>query len=236
MSVILHIETTTLNCAVALFRNSEVIASKSIREQDYSHAENIMPFIDSIVLESGLIKKDINAVSVSGGPGSYTGLRIGVATAKGICHALAIPLISIDTLTVLKKQAEELCPGKDAYVSMLDARRMEVYSRTFTDTHVTEVEAVVIDQESKDKFSGLGSICFIGDGAVKCKEVLSGEGREFIEAYPIAETAVELACDSFEKNDFVDLASYEPFYLKAFKTGRAKDPFNLRDKTSRFAQ
>ncbi|MAO45839.1 MAG: tRNA (adenosine(37)-N6)-threonylcarbamoyltransferase complex dimerization subunit type 1 TsaB [Crocinitomicaceae bacterium] len=236
MSVILHIETTTLNCAVALFRNEEVIASKSIREQGYSHAENIMPFIDSIIVESGLSKKDINAVSVSGGPGSYTGLRIGVATAKGICHALSIPLISIDTLTVLKKQSESICPGKDAYVSMLDARRMEVYSRTFTDTYVTEVEAVVIDHESQDKYNGLGSICFIGDGAGKCKNVLSGEGREFIEAYPSAEAAVELACDAFEKNNFVDLASYEPFYLKAFKAGRAKDPFNLRDKTSRFAQ
>ena len=113
MANILHLETTTLNCGVAIFSSSEVIASKSIREEGYSHAENILPFIEEILTSSGLSKKDLDAVSVSGGPGSYTGLRIGVATAKGICHALSLPLIAVDTLSILKIDGMKQCPGKE---------------------------------------------------------------------------------------------------------------------------
>lgn len=235
MAIILHLETTTLNCGVALFRNGTVVASKSSREEGYSHAENIIPFIDEIFSEVSIDKSELDAVSASSGPGSYTGLRIGVATAKGICHALNLPLIAVDTLTVLRNQAIDLQPGMDAYVSMLDARRMEVYSRTFTSEKISEVEALVIDENSKSRFDNLGSICFIGDGAVKCAEVLAGNNRSFHSAYPCAEHALELAEKAFEESDFVDLASYEPFYLKAFKAGVAKDPFNLRDKTNKIA-
>ena len=101
MANILHLETTTLNCGVALFSNGKVLRSKSKQEEGYSHAENIMSFVDEVVSSSGLYKTDLDAISVSGGPGSYTGLRIGVATAKGICHALSIPLIAVDTLSIL---------------------------------------------------------------------------------------------------------------------------------------
>ncbi len=236
MATILHIETTTLNCGVALFKENRVLASKNSREEGYSHAENIMPFIDDLFASTGIKKTELDAISVSGGPGSYTGLRIGVATAKGICHALSIPLIAIDTLSILMEKAKSLCPNKDAYVSMLDARRMEVYSRTFTSSSSTPVESIIIDSSSNSRFSGIGSICFIGDGALKCQDLLKGEGREFIEAYPKADFALNLATSAFNDGQFEDLASYEPMYLKAFKAGVAKDPFNLRDKTNRFAQ
>ena len=236
MATILHIETTTLNCGVALFKENRVLASKNSREEGYSHAENIMRFIDDLLASTGIEKAELDAISVSGGPGSYTGLRIGVATAKGICHALSIPLISIDTLSVLLEEAKSICPKKDAYVSMLDARRMEVYSRTFTSTSSTPVESIIIDSLSISRFSGIGSICFIGDGALKCQDLLKGEEREFIEAYPKADFALNLATSAFNNGQFVDVASFEPMYLKAFKAGVAKDPFNLRDKTNRFAQ
>ena len=236
MANILHLETTTLNCGVAIFCDRKVVSTRNNCEEGYSHAENIMPFIDEVFAECGLSKSDLDAVSVSGGPGSYTGLRIGVATAKGICHALSIPLISVDTLSVLKNEATSLLPGKDAYVSMLDARRMEVYTKTFTKKHTSEVEALVVDSTTKSLFDAHTTICFIGDGAEKCREILEFEGRDFIQTYPKPEYAVDLALSAFEKKDFVDLASFEPMYLKAFKAGVAKDPFNLRDKTSRFAQ
>ena len=236
MANILHLETTTLNCGVAIFSGSEVIASKSIREEGYSHAENIMPFIEEVLTSSGLSKSDLDAVSVSGGPGSYTGLRIGVATAKGICHALSLPFIAVDTLSILKIDGMKRCPGKDAYVSMLDARRMEVYTRTFTQSSSTPIAALVVDETSQARYSDLGSICFIGDGALKCKPLLQSPDSDFIDSYPTPESALELAIKAYNEGDFVDLASYEPMYLKAFKAGVAKDPFNLRDKTNRFAQ
>ena len=236
MANILHIETTTLNCGVAIFCDGNVVSSRSNCEEGYSHAENIMPFIDDIFSEYGLSKSDLDAVSVSGGPGSYTGLRIGVGTAKGICHALSIPLISVDTLSVLKHEAVSLMPSKDTYVSMLDARRMEVYTKTFTKDHSSEVKALVVDTTTKSVFDLYKTICFIGDGVEKCEEILASDGRDFIKTYPKPEYAIDLARSAFEKRDFVDLASYEPMYLKAFKAGVAKDPFNLRDKTSKFAQ
>jgi tRNA threonylcarbamoyladenosine biosynthesis protein TsaB len=221
---------------VALFSNGKVLASKSKQEEGYSHAENIMSFIDEVLSSSGLSKTDLDAISVSGGPGSYTGLRIGVATAKGISNALSIPLIAIDTLSVLYKEALSLHPNNDAYVAMLDARRMEVYTRTFSSSTPTPVEPLVVDDTTHSRFSTFTSICFIGDGALKCQDLLGGDNRNFIEAYPKADYALELATSAFDLGQFVDVASYEPLYLKAFKAGVAKDPFNLRDKTSRFAQ
>ena len=148
MSVLLHLETTTRQCSVALSNHRTLLASRTIRNEGYSHAEMLLPFIDEIFKESATPRVELKAVSVSGGPGSYTGLRIGVATAKGICHALNIPLIAVDTLTVLATQAHNSHPGMDAYVSMLDARRMEVYSRTFNSDleKATKIEALIIPE------------------------------------------------------------------------------------------
>lgn len=231
MPNILHIETTTLRCAVAVFSGGKVLASRSIREAGYSHAERLMPFIDEVMTESGLNKSDLQAVSVSGGPGSFTGLRIGVSTAKGICHALSIPLIAVDTLKVLAHQGKMENPGAAAYVPMIDARRMEVYTKTF-DSELNcsndTPEALVVDGESAGRFEEFDSICFVGDGAEKCSDILSGLNRVFIDTYPDAEPACDIVTQKFIKGEFEDTALYEPNYLKAFKAGKAKDPFGLR--------
>ncbi|PCJ82737.1 MAG: tRNA (adenosine(37)-N6)-threonylcarbamoyltransferase complex dimerization subunit type 1 TsaB [Bacteroidetes bacterium] len=230
MSIILHIETTTHQCAVALSKDGILLANRTIREDGYSHAEKLLPFIDEVVLEARIVKAELGAVSVSGGPGSYTGLRIGIATAKGICHALGIPLISVDTLTVLVHQARKKHSGYAAYVPMLDARRMEVYTRTFNEEsgEYTEIKPVVIEDSTGYSWDSYDSICFYGDGAVKCSEVLKGDGRIFIEDWPTAEAAIEIATLKAKNNEFEGLALYEPKYLKAFKAGKAKDPFGLR--------
>jgi tRNA threonylcarbamoyladenosine biosynthesis protein TsaB len=223
MQNILHIETTTLRCAVAVFSGGEVLASKSVREDGYSHAERLMPFIEEVLNNSGIEKHDLSAISVSGGPGSYTGLRIGVSTAKGICHALNIPLISVETLEVLKAQGKEECPDAELYFPMIDARRMEVYTKLDGKT-----EALVVDEASAARFVSQKSICFVGDGTEKCREVLGGPNRTFIHTYPDAAPACALVTQKFEDGEFEDIALYEPNYLKAFKAGKAKDPFGLR--------
>ncbi|MBC8151216.1 MAG: tRNA (adenosine(37)-N6)-threonylcarbamoyltransferase complex dimerization subunit type 1 TsaB [Bacteroidetes bacterium] len=233
MGVILHLETTTHQCAVALSKDGELLANRCVRENGYSHAERIQTFIDEVFIEALLEREDLSAVSVSGGPGSYTGLRIGVAAAKGICHALSIPLISVDTLTVLAAQAMAKQPGFDAYVPMIDARRMEVYSRCFKGglNDASNIESIVVDNESRFPWDGLEKICFSGDGALKCSEVLSGNNRVFIEDWPTAEAAIDLARDKFNNRMFEDAALYEPTYLKAFLAGKAKDPLGLRGRT-----
>ena len=230
MGVILHLETTTRQCAVALSKDGELLANRCVRENGYSHAERVQTFIDEVFIEALLEREDLSAVSVSGGPGSYTGLRICVATAKGICHALGIPLISVDTLTVLATQAMAKKPGFDAYVPMIDARRMEVYSRCFEAglNNASSIESIVVDDEIIFPWDGLEKVCFSGDGALKCSEVLAGKNRVFIEDWPTAEAAIELARYKFNKELFEDIALYEPTYLKAFMAGKSKDPLGLR--------
>ena len=230
MGVILHLETTTHQCAVALSKSGKLLANRCVRENGYSHAEKLQTFIDEVFIEANLKPEVLSAVSVSGGPGSYTGLRIGVAAAKGLCHALGIPLISVDTLTVLAVQAMAKQPGFDAYVPMLDARRMEVYSRCFDArlNNASNIESIIVDDKRNFPWDGLDKICFSGDGALKCSEILSGNNRVFIEDWPTAEAAIELASDKFKKEIFEDIALYEPTYLKEFIAGKAKDPLGLR--------
>ena len=230
MAVILHLETTTHQCAVALSKNGELLANRCVRDNGYSHAEKLQTFIDEVFTESEINRENLTAVSVSGGPGSYTGLRIGVATAKGICHALEIPLISVDTLSVLALQAMEKQPGFDSYVSMIDARRMEVYACVFAEKLMqnSEIESIVVDDDRVFPWDESEKICFSGDGALKCAEVLSGKNRVFMEDWPTAEFAIALALDKFNKEIFEDVARYEPTYLKAFVAGKAKDPLGLR--------
>ncbi|HIG59092.1 MAG TPA: tRNA (adenosine(37)-N6)-threonylcarbamoyltransferase complex dimerization subunit type 1 TsaB [Flavobacteriales bacterium] len=230
MGVILHLETTTHQCAVALSKSGKLLSKRCVRENGYSHAEKLQTFIDEVFIEAKLEREVLSAVRVSGGPGSYTGLRIGVAAAKGLCHALGIPLISVDTLTVLAVQARAKQPNFDAYVPMLDARRMEVYSRCFDSglDKASNIESIIVDDKSVFPWDGLEKICFSGDGALKCSEVLSGNNRVFVEDWPTAEAAIELASDKFNKGIFEDLALYEPTYLKEFIAGEAKDPLGLR--------
>ncbi|MDA0729211.1 MAG: tRNA (adenosine(37)-N6)-threonylcarbamoyltransferase complex dimerization subunit type 1 TsaB [Bacteroidetes bacterium] len=227
MARILILDTATLQCSVALAEDGVVVAFREEREEGYVHAERLLPLIDDVMTEHGWTPRDLEAVAVSGGPGSFTGLRIGVSTAKGICHAQGIPLIALDTLQLLAIQGERLDPHATRRVAMVDARRMEVYAATFDAQHrcVGEVAPVVVE-DGQDPWQGPAQ--FIGDGALKCAELCAGEGRTFVEAWPLARDGAAPAEAAFAAGEFVHLPSYEPNYVKAFKAGAPKDPLGLR--------
>ncbi|WP_163408760.1 tRNA (adenosine(37)-N6)-threonylcarbamoyltransferase complex dimerization subunit type 1 TsaB [Flavobacterium ajazii] len=215
MSFILNIETATKNCSVAIAKDGETIICKEIAEEGYSHAEKLHVFIEEIIAESGISVHDLAAVAVSQGPGSYTGLRIGVSAAKGLCFALNIPLIAVDTLQTLASQAK-ISEGK--IIPMLDARRMEVYSAVFNSKLETEraIQAEVITENS---FSDLtDTIYFVGDCAEKCRPVLTKENFVFLEEvkYPSAAAMSKISYDKYQISDTVDVAYFEPYYLKDF--------------------
>lgn len=215
MSFILNIETATKNCSVAIAKDGETIICKEIAEEGYSHAEKLHVFIEEIIAESGISVHDLAAVAVSQGPGSYTGLRIGVSAAKGLCFALNIPLIAVDTLQTLASQAK-ISEGK--IVPMLDARRMEVYSAVFNSELETE-RAIQAEVITEDSFKDLtGTIYFVGDCAEKCKPVLIKENFVFLEQvkYPSAAAMSKISYTKYQKSDTVDVAYFEPYYLKDF--------------------
>ncbi|MCD0467996.1 tRNA (adenosine(37)-N6)-threonylcarbamoyltransferase complex dimerization subunit type 1 TsaB [Flavobacterium sp. ENC] len=215
MSFILNIETATKNCSVAIAKNGETVLCKEIAEEGYSHAEKLHVFIEEVLAESGISVHDLAAIAVSQGPGSYTGLRIGVSAAKGLCYALNIPLIAVDTLLTLAAQAK-ISEGK--IIPMLDARRMEVYSAVFSAGLETErsVQAEVIDENSFQDITE--TVYFVGDCAEKCKPVLTKENFIFLEdiKYPSAAAMGKISYDKFKISDTVDVAYFEPYYLKDF--------------------
>ena len=215
MEYILNIETATKNCSVALAKEGKTILCKEIAEEGYSHAERLHVFIEEIIKEAGISLNDLSAIAVSQGPGSYTGLRIGVSAAKGLCFALGIPLIAVDTLQVLASQVNVT---EGLIIPMIDARRMEVYSAIFNPKFdkKREILAEIIDQNS---FSDTGEkLYFVGDCAEKCKSVLIKENHLFLEdiKYPSAKEMSILSYQKFKTNDTVDVAYFEPYYLKDF--------------------
>ena len=215
MSYILNIETATKNCSVSLAKNGETLICKEISEQGYSHAEKLHVFIDDIIKESAIAIADLQAIAVSQGPGSYTGLRIGVSSAKGLCYGLQIPLIAIDTLTTLALRV----PQEDGLiVPMIDARRMEVYSAIFNSNKemIREVQAEILTEESF--INETKTIYFIGDSNEKAKSVLIKSNFIFLDdiKYPSAKEMASISYTKFLKEDFVDVAYFEPYYLKDF--------------------
>jgi len=215
MSYILNLETATKNCSVSLAKNGETLVCKEIAEQGYSHAEKLHVFINDVINEIGISMSDLAAIAVSQGPGSYTGLRIGVSAAKGLCYALEIPLIAIDTLTSL---AHKVIFTDGLIVPMIDARRMEVYSAIFNSNKemIREVQAEILTEES---FSNITeTIYFIGDSNEKAKSVLNHPNFVFLDdiVFPSANEMSSISFDKFQKNDFVDVAYFEPYYLKDF--------------------
>lgn len=216
---IIQIETATKNCSVALSGNGETIACKEIAETGFTHAENLHVFIEDILRESGIQFDQISAVAVSQGPGSYTGLRIGVSAAKGLCFSLDIPLIAMDTLEILSKQ---LKVKEGLIVPMLDARRMEVYTAIFS-AHgevLQSVQAKIIDGEAFSEFKN-EILHFLGDGANKCKEILNYPNFIYHSniLYPSASSMSKMAYTKFKKQHFENVAYFEPYYLKEFFTG-----------------
>ncbi|MEN2401934.1 tRNA (adenosine(37)-N6)-threonylcarbamoyltransferase complex dimerization subunit type 1 TsaB [Flavobacterium sp. MC2016-06] len=215
MPFILNIETATKNCSVSIAKDGETIACNELADEGYSHAEKLHVFIEEVMESAGITVQDLVAVAVSQGPGSYTGLRIGVSAAKGLCFALNIPLIAVDTLKTLASQAN-VSDGK--IIPMLDARRMEVYSAVFNASLETEreIKAEVIDEDSFSSYTE--TVYFVGDCAEKCKTVLTKENFVFLEdiKYPSAHAMSKISYDKYQKSDTVDVAYFEPYYLKDF--------------------
>ncbi len=215
MSYILNIETATKNCSVSLAKNGETLICKEISEQGYSHAEKLHVFIDEILKESVIAMSDLKAIAVSQGPGSYTGLRIGVSSAKGLCYGLQIPLIAIDTLSTLAIQVQN---EDGLIVPMIDARRMEVYCAIFNSKKemIREVQAEILTEESF--INETEKIYFIGDSNEKAKSVLNKSNFIFLDniIYPSANEMGAISHTKFLKDDFVDVAYFEPYYLKDF--------------------
>ena len=221
MHYILNIETATKNCSVALAKDGQTILCNEIAEEGYSHAEQLHVLIEKTLLEAGICFQDLKAVSVSQGPGSYTGLRIGVSAAKGLCFTLDIPLIAVDTLQVLASQVKVT---EGLIVPMIDARRMEVYSAIFNSKleKRREVRAEIITENSFDTISG--TVYFVGDCADKCKAVLTKPNFIFLEEikYPSAKEMSVLSFFKFQNNEFEDVAYFEPYYLKDFMITTSK--------------
>ncbi|NVK52255.1 MAG: tRNA (adenosine(37)-N6)-threonylcarbamoyltransferase complex dimerization subunit type 1 TsaB [Flavobacteriaceae bacterium] len=216
MGYILNIETATKNCSVSIAKDGEMLALKELNNGNYSHAEVLHTFINDIVNQANISLNQLNAIAVSKGPGSYTGLRIGVSAAKGLCFSLNIPLISINTLQSLASVAKV---DAGFIVPMIDARRMEVYAAVFnkSTTQVRAIKAEIIEANSFAEFLQEQKVYFLGDGATKCKEVLTHANAIFIEnAYPSAKEMCTLSFEKYKKNDIEDVAYFEPFYLKDF--------------------
>tara|TARA_R110002050_G_scaffold25108_4_gene67060 strand:- start:1095 stop:1754 length:660 start_codon:yes stop_codon:yes gene_type:complete len=219
MAVILCLETATTNCSVAVSVDGKVRAIREENNQKFSHAEKLHVFIDEVLAEAKIEKSQINAVAVSKGPGSYTGLRIGVSAAKGLCFALDIPLLSIPTLEVIARQVEQ----QDCFIiPMLDARRMEVYSAVFNaeKNQVRDTKAEIVNKDSFSEYLDEKQTVFLGDGSNKFKEVCAHKNAIFIDgAFPSSAGMATLAEIKYKKSDTENVAYFEPFYLKEFMMG-----------------
>jgi tRNA threonylcarbamoyladenosine biosynthesis protein TsaB len=222
MSLILNVETATKNCSVSLAENGTIIALKEVNDGAYSHAENLHVFIQDVFKQADTSLKNIDAVAVSKGPGSFTGLRIGVSAVKGLCYALDVPLISTSTLQALAWQVKK---ENGLVIPMLDARRMEVYSAVFNSDNlqVREIQAQILDENSFAAYLENNEVYFIGDGVPKTKEIITHKNAFFIDGeLPSANEMAKLSFDKFQQKDFEDVAYFEPFYLKDFVTNAKK--------------
>lgn len=221
----LALESATKLCSVALFEDDQLIA-KLEEGGSYSHAEKLATFVDQLLDQNQKSVSDLSAVAVSAGPGSYTGLRIGLSLAKGLCFAADLPLIAISTLEGMAAGAKKEIGDKDAlYVPMIDARRMEVYTMSFdSQLQIREdLQAKIIGPEAYALELKEQKIYFFGDGAAKCREYIQSENSHFPgSTYLSASHWGELIHQKYLNDDFVDLAYFEPNYLKSFKAVRSK--------------
>ncbi|WP_081208711.1 tRNA (adenosine(37)-N6)-threonylcarbamoyltransferase complex dimerization subunit type 1 TsaB [Salegentibacter sediminis] len=219
MPNILCLETSSTNCSVAIATGEGVLDIKEDKSNNYSHAEKLHVFIDEILKENQLKVSDLDAIAISKGPGSYTGLRIGVSAAKGLCFSLEIPLISISTLKSLALQVEE----KNAIViPLLDARRMEVYSAVFNAEfeQIRETRAEILDADIYSEYLDQGKVVFIGSGVEKFKAICEHPNAVFLEGkLPSAKEMCLPAMEKYKISDTEDVAYFEPYYLKDFKAG-----------------
>jgi tRNA threonylcarbamoyladenosine biosynthesis protein TsaB len=223
MAIVLNIESATTNCSVSLSKDGETLVLKEDNSPEYSHAETLHIFIDEVFKISNIKPSELDAVAVSKGPGSYTGLRIGVSSAKGLCFALNKALISIDTLESLANQVKI----EDGYiVPMLDARRMEVYSAIYNSKLELqrEIKAEIITEESFKELLDTDKVYFIGSGVEKTKGLIQHPNSVFIEGkLPSANEMAFLAELKHQISDIEDVAYFEPYYLKDFVALKKKN-------------
>jgi len=227
MPVILSIETSTSVCSVALSKDGICLAEK-VNFEGLSHATLLAVYVQEILAFAKEKELKIDAIAISCGPGSYTGLRIGVSTAKGLCFGFGIPLIAINTLQIMAFTVNESQPITDNTLlcPMIDARRMEVYAAFYNNKleTVRETSADIIENDSYADLLSKYQILFFGNGADKCKAALTHPNALFLnEIHPIAKNMITLAEASFEAQRFEDVAYFEPFYLKEFVTTTPKN-------------
>jgi tRNA threonylcarbamoyladenosine biosynthesis protein TsaB len=224
MSLILSLETSTDVCSVAVHCNSELVKEEII-QQPQAHASRLSPLIQDILSSNNIKMKELTAIAVSSGPGSYTGLRIGTSTAKGLCLALDIPLISVPTLDVLAYAGSLINNEHALLCPMIDARRMEVFCQVSDQTLkvLQSVEAKVIDETSFVELLDNNKMLFIGNGAEKCKGVITNQNAIFrSDIFPSASSLGALALLKDNEGQYEDLVNFAPFYLKEFVAKKAK--------------
>ena len=216
MERIVLIETSTALCSAALAENGAIV---SYRESSApkAHASLTAVFIKEMLEERGLTLQDCDAFCVSMGPGSYTGLRVGVSTAKGLCFGSGKPLLAVGTLDTLVAQSKDI-PDLKYVIPMIDARRMEVYAAVFTPDgeQLTETAPAIIDENSFAEYLAQGQCLFIGDGAGKCADVIKHPNAHFVQCHPQASAMLVPATKAYKEQRFEDVAYFEPFYLKEF--------------------
>lgn len=221
---ILHIETSSKNCSVAISDGEEILCLCEEVSDNYKQSESLHSFVEWALEGAEISLKELDAISLGKGPGSYTGLRIGAASAKGFCYGLKLPLIAVNSLDSMVE--EFVNQGFELIIPLIDARRMEVYTAFFDGTSgemIKETEAKILDENS---FSELADkkVLFIGDGAVKAQEILNLPNAEFkSDIYPSAKGLVKKSVEKFNQKDFEDTAYFEPFYLKDFQGVKKAD-------------
>ncbi|MGV4438968.1 tRNA (adenosine(37)-N6)-threonylcarbamoyltransferase complex dimerization subunit type 1 TsaB [Ornithobacterium rhinotracheale] len=220
MALILNIETSTRNCSVSVARDGELVALCEESKENYEHAEKLHRFMQWALEAEDLSFEDLDAVCVSKGPGSYTGLRIGVSAAKGLCFSLNIPLLSLNSLEILARSVEN--ENADYIIPMIDARRKEVYTATFTPQMqiIEKTNAKILDETSFQSFNDK-KIIVLGDGASKASEILKLENATYLtESLPSAKDMCAESFKLYQNQQFEDVAYFEPFYLKDFVAGK----------------
>ena len=219
MATILCLETATTNCSVSISVDGKIIGVQEENSKKFSHSEKLHVFIEQVLRESQINKTQLDAIAVSKGPGSYTGLRIGVSAAKGLCFALDIPLVSIPTLEVLAQQVNE---KRAVIIPLLDARRMEVYSAIFNSEkkQIRDTMAEILTPDSFSEFMKAGKTIFLGDGAEKFKALCPNLNVVFLDdRVPSSRDMAKLAEEKYKISDIENVAYFEPFYLKEFLLG-----------------
>lgn len=222
--ILLFLETSTKLCSVALSNGEVLLASRQSFEDGYTHAENLHKFIDECLKEAKVSPKELDAIVVSKGPGSYTGLRIGVSAAKGLAYGLDIPIIALESLEIIAATCKASHPDFDVYIPMIDARRMEVYSASYDRSlnRLNPIQAIVVDSEEFDSYPSQ-RVAYFGDGAEKCQEILDTKGWKFIPGIQAdAKFMISAAILKYKSAKFENTAYFEPFYLKEFIAGKPK--------------